>query len=296
MSTWKRPTEGTSVEELDEGVTLTTQIKTKPVEYIYTVLNKLDEELLFTFDFTGSSNIRIEGSDNPYKIMISIKPHSTSNELVIRRENIEAEAKIMLQNHWEFIEIDADTLREYEESWDQSIQAKYALQLSTLRASMATATIDPLTPRKDIEDAIESEGFMDGSFLPLCMFLHRSTSDENNQPDSTEDNKLISYRRITQFLPPPHEKIKILPSMPSALDIEVGTLPDVWLMSTLACVVEILTPPSLLANLFPSDALTFSEKGVYKVSEMNVFVLSFLYTFVSIHVFLHIYMHICVCK
>ena len=179
--------------------------------------------------------------------MISVKPNSISKIVRVHRVDIEESAKIALQTHWEFEEIDEQTIRMYENNWDDSVRY------------LAEAMIEDFYPSEDrteLEIKCPPEGFLDTTFLPLTDTLYRIVDED------TIDERLVGYRRCATFL---KENPRVFGEYLNVKDIETGILPNMWLITSLACIAEVSANPNLIKSLFPVDSQTFSHMGVYKV-------------------------------
>lgn len=230
-------------EDLEDGIVFNASLSSG--DHIYVIENHTDEVLIFTIDCYESTNVYIKESENPLKTSINVKPGTISSKITISRADPKLPYEIKMKKTWEFEAHDSETYAEVSSSWDEAVDF---LLGSTISAPELTGE----KPRAHIIDLLHKKGamFIDPTFPPYSSTLY---------PVSIEGRfKSICYRKLSQI---GRDWTLLHPDI-HAETLVLGNLPDSWLITAAACLIEC---PQLVLNLFPEDYRSLVEEGIYKV-------------------------------
>jgi hypothetical protein len=235
------------VNELADNIVLHSHTCSDPVEYKFHISNTADEILHFTFDFSKSQNLKIVDALNPLITSVSMKPHTQSVQITLVKINPDEAHDISLATGWDYEDHDAETLAEYKEKWDDTVELLMAMHLPEVELS------DGKT-REEMAGALQGHDFIDKAFPPKNSALYQVGNNKGNRASM----KLLAYRRPSQYSM--HVSVfgdKIAPD-----DVILGSLPDVWLISTLANLADF---PAIISSMFPDEFCNTHDSGIYKV-------------------------------
>lgn len=236
-----------AVNELAENIVLHSVSRVDPPEFIFHIDNLSDEILHFTFDFSKSVNLKIEDSDHPLLISVSMRPQTQSVKVKLVKVDDSQPYEIALSTGWEYEEHDELTHDEYKSKWDDTIEYLMATHTPKIELPVDKS-------RDELERLLGEHEFVDKSFPPKNSTLFQ-ISRKGNRPSV----KTLAFRRPSQFSALPTVfGDKIAPD-----DVILGSLPDVWLISTLANLADF---PPLVMSIFPEGFRNTSERGIYKVN------------------------------
>ena len=236
------------VNELADNVVLHSVSRADPTEFVFHIDNLSDEILHFTFDFSKSVNLKIEDADHPLLISVSMKPHTQSIKVKLVTIDPSQPYEIALSTGWEYEEHDELTNDDYKSKWDNTIE--FLVAEHTPKVELPTEC----RSRDELKHLLGEHEFVDKSFPPKNSSLYQ-IGRKGNRPSV----KTLAFRRPSQFSTLPTVfGDKITPE-----DVILGSLPDVWLISTLANLADF---PPLITSLFPEGFRSTSDSGIYKVN------------------------------
>lgn len=232
-------------EELEDGIVFNGK-SISSNEHVYTIENHSDEILIFTIDCFGSDNVYIKDSEHPLKTCINVKPASISSKIYVCKANPKLPHEIKMNKFWEFEAHDSETYTEVTSSWDEAVDFLLESTIS------APELIGDNRPRAQLIELLHKKGamFVDPTFPPYSKTLYTVSMEGKF--------KSIVYRKLTQF----GRDWTLLHQDIQAETLVLGNLPDSWLITAIACLIEC---PQLVSNLFPEDYRTLVDEGIYKV-------------------------------